>query len=84
VFLPYVSSHPGDQLSVYTVVLGVGYGMEAESLAGRTGVSPLEARELLRKHRETYPRFWDWSAMLWRVRNSRGRPVNPSALDITI
>ncbi len=43
------------------VVLGVGYGMEAAALAGRIGVSELEARELLRKHRETYPVFWDWS-----------------------
>jgi hypothetical protein len=40
-----------------TVVLGVGYGMEADSLASRLGVLPLEARELLRKHRETYPQL---------------------------
>jgi hypothetical protein len=44
-----------------TVVLGVSYGMEAPALAGRIGISELEARELLRKHRETYPRFWRWS-----------------------
>ena len=28
---------------------------------GRLGILPLEARELLRKHRETYPHFWRWS-----------------------
>jgi DNA polymerase-1 len=43
------------------VVLGVGYGMEAESLAIRIGIPTLEARALLRKHKETYPRFWQWS-----------------------
>jgi DNA polymerase I-like protein with 3'-5' exonuclease and polymerase domains len=44
-----------------TVTLGTNYGMEAYSLAGRLGISGLEARELLQKHRETYPRFWKWS-----------------------
>jgi DNA polymerase I-like protein with 3'-5' exonuclease and polymerase domains len=42
-------------------VLGVQYGMGAASLAGRIGKSPAHARELLRLHRETYPRFWRWS-----------------------
>jgi DNA polymerase I len=44
-----------------TVCLGVLYGMEAETLARRMGVSPAEAHELLRLHRETYRRFWAWS-----------------------
>jgi hypothetical protein len=44
-----------------TCVLGVQYGMEAASLAGRIGKSPAYARELLRLHRQTYPRFWSWS-----------------------
>jgi DNA polymerase family A len=44
-----------------TVVLGVGYGMEAEALAGRLGILPLMARELLLKHKETYPKFWRWA-----------------------
>ncbi len=74
-------------------MLGVGYGMEAMSLAARVGISGLEARELLLKHRETYPRFWRWSedmvdqAMLlgsistvfgWRVH--AGRDANPRSL----
>lgn len=38
--------------------LGVQYAMGAETLAQRIGC-PLEtARELLRQHRRTYPRFW--------------------------
>lgn len=54
-------SHKRERDVYKAVVLGVGYGMEATALAGRIGVSELEARELLRKHRETYPQFWDWS-----------------------
>lgn len=42
-------------------VLGVQYGMEAESLARRIGKPTAYARELLRLHRETYPAFWRWS-----------------------
>jgi DNA polymerase-1 len=43
------------------VVLGTIYGMGPETLARRIGRPPLEARELLRLHRQTYPRFWQWS-----------------------
>lgn len=42
-------------------VLGVQYAMEAESLALRIGKPVIDARELLRLHRTTYPVFWRWS-----------------------
>src|SRR6516162_2862636 len=42
-------------------VLAVQYGMEAESLSARIGQPPVVARDLLRAHRETYRRFWQWS-----------------------
>jgi DNA polymerase I len=42
-------------------VLGVAYGMEAQSLALRIGQPPIVARNLLRAHRETYRAFWCWS-----------------------
>jgi DNA polymerase-1 len=42
-------------------VLGVAYGMEAQSLALRIGQPPIVARNLLRAHRETYRAFWRWS-----------------------
>jgi hypothetical protein len=42
-------------------VLAVQYGMEHESLAARIGQPPVVARDLLRAHRETYSRFWQWS-----------------------
>ncbi len=44
-----------------TCVLGVQYGMEADSLASRIGQAPVLARDLLRAHRETYRVFWRWS-----------------------
>ena len=42
-------------------VLGVQYGMEAQSLAARIGQPQIVARDLLRAHRETYRKFWAWS-----------------------
>ena len=54
-------SHKRERDVFKTVLLGVGYGMEANALAGRLGILPIEARELLQKHRETYPAFWKWS-----------------------
>jgi DNA polymerase I-like protein with 3'-5' exonuclease and polymerase domains len=50
-------THGAERDLFKTCVLGVQYGMEAESLARRIGKSPAHARELLRLHRETYPRF---------------------------
>jgi DNA polymerase I len=43
------------------IVLGIGYGMAADSMAARAGIRPCEARELLRLHRDAYRRFWSWS-----------------------
>jgi DNA polymerase I len=42
-------------------VLGVQYGIEAQSLALRIGQPPIVARDLLRAHHETYRTFWRWS-----------------------
>jgi DNA polymerase I len=43
------------------VVLGINYGMQPEAMALQSGITPAEARELLRLHRETYRPFWRWS-----------------------
>jgi DNA polymerase I-like protein with 3'-5' exonuclease and polymerase domains len=42
--------------------LGILYGMGAKTLSEYVGISELAARALLRSHRETFPRFWRWSA----------------------
>lgn len=41
--------------------LAVQYGMGERSLAQAIGKPEAYARELLRLHRQTYPRFWEWS-----------------------
>ena len=43
------------------VVLGTNYGMQAQTLASRLDMPELEAKQLLRAHRRTYGRFWQWS-----------------------
>ena len=43
------------------VSLAIQYGMGAESLALRLGVSVYWARALLEMHKKTYRRFWQWS-----------------------
>jgi hypothetical protein len=74
-------------------VLGVQYNMGPEALARRIGRPAVYGRELLRLHRQTYPKFWAWSdgaeshAMLlgrlhtvfgWTVRV--GSEANPRSL----
>ena len=44
-----------------SVVLGVNYGMGPDALASQAGITPVEAKELLRLHRDTYRTFWRWS-----------------------
>jgi hypothetical protein len=54
-------SHPRIRELCKTIVLGVGYGMEAPTMAARAGLPLCEALELLRVHRRTYSTFWRWS-----------------------
>jgi len=55
------SSHSAERELFKGAALAVQYGMEAESLASRLGVPSIAARDLLRAHHATYPRFWHWS-----------------------
>jgi DNA polymerase-1 len=54
-------THGSERELFKACVLGVQYGMEAESLARRISKPSAYGRELLRLHRETYPAFWRWS-----------------------
>jgi DNA polymerase I len=54
-------SHAGVRHLFKQCVLGIGYGMEEYTLAQRTGLTPIEARDILRAHRETYRKSWRWS-----------------------
>ena len=53
-------SHPNERAVCKTIVLGIGYGMGAESMAARAHISVPEARELLRKHQAVYKIYWKW------------------------
>jgi DNA polymerase-1 len=44
-----------------TIVLGVNYGMEAETMAFKAGITKAEAQSLLRLHKQRYAKFWHWS-----------------------
>jgi hypothetical protein len=54
-------SHGAVRDQYKTVALGVLYGLTAEGLARKLGVPPCYGRELLRRHQETFRRFWPWS-----------------------
>jgi DNA polymerase I len=44
-----------------TCLLGTNYGMQAETLAQRTGLSVIEAKDLLRRLAQTFPVFTAWA-----------------------
>ncbi len=54
-------SHAKERELFKQCVLGVQYGMEAESLAARVGKPASVGRELIGLHRRTYPDYWEWS-----------------------
>jgi hypothetical protein len=56
-----VKTHQAERERFKVLSLGVQYGMKPESLARRLGVSPARGRELYELHRQTYPRYWQWS-----------------------
>ena len=54
-------SHPQVHELYKVVCLGAQYGMQAETLAGRLGISTVEAAEMLRHHRHLFAHYWAWS-----------------------
>lgn len=54
-------SHPEIRQACKAIVLGVNYGMGAEAIAAQSGIHVVDARRLLRLHRQTYRRFWAWA-----------------------
>lgn len=53
-------THNTERQRAKAVVLGVGYGMEAESIAQQSGLHIEQARALLNQHKVTYKLFWSW------------------------
>ena len=54
-------SHSQERENFKACVLGVNYGMGENALAGRIHRPVYVARDLLKRHRETYKQFWKWS-----------------------
>lgn len=54
-------SHAAERDQFKVCALAVQYGMGSKSLAQALGQGEAYARELLRLHKATYPRFWQWS-----------------------
>jgi DNA polymerase I len=89
------STHSNIRNRCKAIVLGVGYGMGAESMAYRAGLTIPEARELLQRHRDAYRVFWRWaegnvnvalaggilhSQFGWPIRCTPGERANPRSL----
>jgi DNA polymerase I len=43
-----------------TIILGIGYGMGADAMAVRAGLTKSDAANLIRIHKHTYRKFWAW------------------------
>jgi hypothetical protein len=56
------ATHKLERQRAKGIVLGVGYGMAADSLANNAGITRDEARELLARHRDTYRQYWKFVA----------------------
>ncbi len=54
-------SHKAIRDMCKTCVLGTNYGMQAQSLAMRTGLSVIDAQDLLRRLAQTFPTFTAWA-----------------------
>ena len=54
-------SYPKERALFKATVLAVQYGMGAEALAERIQQPVIVAKDLLRKHRQTFQVFWEWS-----------------------
>jgi hypothetical protein len=55
------TSHADVRDKYKVMLLATQYGMVAETLAGRLGVSTFEAHEMLNQHRELFAQYWVWS-----------------------
>jgi len=66
------ASHKTVRDQFKAVVLGVNYGMAENTLADSIGQPVAAARDLLRRHRETYRRFWRWAESAIDLAMSQG------------
>ena len=89
------ASHKAERQRAKAIVLGVGYGMSADSMAVQAGLHIDEARDLLLRHKLTYRKFWAWATQIqnagllgftlqttfgWTWHAGIGTHVNPRSL----
>ena len=55
------ASHKSIRDQCKAIVLGVQYGMTAAGMARGSGLSEIEAQDLIRRHQDTYRAFWSWA-----------------------
>jgi DNA polymerase I len=55
------ATHGALRESFKVVILATQYGMGDLTLAGRLGISTIEAQEILQQHRRVYAQYWQWS-----------------------
>jgi hypothetical protein len=66
-------THRAQRDTIKTVILGTQYGMGEQTLAVRMNRPVALARDLLRAHRLTYRKFWEWSEAAVNLALFRGR-----------
>jgi DNA polymerase I-like protein with 3'-5' exonuclease and polymerase domains len=66
-------THRAERDVVKSVILGTQYGMGEQALAVRINRPVAYARDLLRAHRTTYRKFWEWSDAAVTTALFRGR-----------
>lgn len=89
------ATHKAVRQRAKSIMLGVGYGMSAASIAIQANLHVDEARELLSRHKATYHRFWAWAennqnaglmstplqtVFSWTWRAGQGTTPNPRSL----
>ena len=67
------ATHKSERDMCKQIVLGVNYGMSAESMAMRSGIGLPHARDLLARHKRTYHVFWGWAVNNVNVALAGGR-----------
>src|SRR5262249_52811124 len=67
-------THGAERDTIKALVLGTQYGMGEKTLAVRINKPVVYARDLLRVHRVTYRKFWEWRYAAVNGAPFRGRP----------
>jgi hypothetical protein len=65
-------SYPVERERFKVTALAVMYGGSEKLIAANTGLEPVYAKDLLRKHKQAYPQFWEWRSRVINLMHMRG------------